>query len=49
MLSKLMLLVEHLTGTLLGSLAVGTQMANVFICILIITAGPTVVLRLMQT
>jgi hypothetical protein len=46
MVIKLILWVERLTGALLGSLAVGAQMANVLICVFVILLGPTFVLKL---
>ena len=47
MLAKSVRLVEKLSGSLLGGAAVGAQLGNVLVCVLVIFAGPASVLGLL--
>jgi hypothetical protein len=41
MITKLVHLLEKLTAGILGSLAVGTQLGNILVCVCLIVLGPT--------
>jgi hypothetical protein len=43
-LLSLMHLLETLTGALLSGVSVSIQLANIFVCLLILIAGPALVL-----
>lgn len=47
MIIKLLHLLEHLIGILLGGLGVGVQLGNVLVCIFMIVLGPAFVVRIL--
>lgn len=48
MLSKLIRLIEMLSGSLLGGLAMSVQVGNVLICVLMLLAGPAFILGILS-
>jgi hypothetical protein len=46
MITRLLHLLQQLTGTLLGFVGVGIQLGNVLICIFMLLLGPTFVVGL---
>jgi len=46
MITRLLHLLEQLTGALLGCMGVGVQIGNVLICVFTLVLGPTFIVRL---
>jgi hypothetical protein len=46
MLTKLIHVLEHLTGVLLCGLGVGVQISNLMVCIFMIWLGPSFIIKL---